>query len=76
MGPHQVLWACQRSWLVEIRRCWPFLLLTKMDLTEFRSLTLRGNRFGWFGRLGRRGVGILDGQPRSGHSSMPHSTTR
>ena len=31
---HQVLRAYQSSWLVEVRSCWLFLLLSKMNLTE------------------------------------------
>ena len=51
-----------------------FVLLTKMDLSEFTSYTLKGVGLG--GLAASDGVGwviVLDGQPQSGHGSTSHA---
>ena len=51
------------------------VLLTKMDLTEFRSSTRIGTGSGGLAAWdGFRRVNVLDGLPQSGQSSMPHGT--
>ena len=51
------------------------VLLTKMDLTEFRSSTRIGTGSGGLAAWdGFRWVNVLDGLPQSGQSSMPHGT--